>query len=171
MLKEIKHRRSCRDFDENLYPSEEEVNKIIEAGLRAPSAKNLQDSIIIQIKDKKVRDELMRLNQSIFVRGEFDPFYGAPIILLVIAKKSQFAQYDGALTMENMMIEATHLGIDSIWIHRAKEELERPEIKEILKDIPLNLDEYEGIGHLAIGYSKSGKYRDIQIKENRTYKI
>ena len=56
--------------------------------------------------------------------------------------------------IENMMIEATNQGLGSCWIHRAREELESPEGKEILSSLNLNLDEYEGVGHVALGYSQ-----------------
>ena len=58
MLKEIIERRSCRNFDPNKMVKDEDIDKIVKAGLMAPSAKNLQDGKIIVIKDKKVRDEL-----------------------------------------------------------------------------------------------------------------
>ena len=170
MLKEILERRSCRNFDPNKMVKDEDIDKITQAGLMAPSAINQQDGKIIIIKDKKVRDELMKLNQSIMGR-DVDPFYGAPVILLVLNKKTKFAQYDGSLMMGHMMLEATHLGINNIWIHRAKEEVESPQIKEILKDVPINFDEYEGIGHLAIGYQKEPKFAPKVIKEDRVYKI
>ena len=170
MLKEILERRSCRNFDPSKMVKDEDIDKIVKAGLLAPSAINQQDGKIIVIKDKKVRDQIMKLNQSIMGR-DVDPFYCAPVVLLVINKKTKFAQYDGALMMGQMMLEATHLGINNIWIHRAKEEVESPQIKEILKDVPINFDEYEGIGHLAIGYQIEPKFAPKVIKEDRVYKI
>lgn len=170
MLKEIKERRPCRKFDPNRMPSDEDINKLVEAGLNAPSAMNLQESVIVVIKDKVKRDALMRLNMSILGR-QGDGFYGAPLIFLVMNKKTKFAQYDGALVIENILLEATHLGLGSIWIHRAKEELESPEIKNILMDLPINLDEYEGVGHVALGYSLMESYPPKTIKPNRVYKI
>ena len=170
MLKEIVERRSCRSFDPNKKIDEACILKIVQAGLLAPSAMNRQESVIIVIQDKKKRDELMELNKSIMGR-DVDPFYGAPVILLVANKKTAFAQYDGALVMHSMMMEATHLGIANIWIHRAKEEFERPELKEILKDIDIYIDEYEGVGHLAIGYSLNKDYPPKVIKDKRVYKI
>ena len=43
--------------------------------------------------------------------------------------------YDGSLVMGNLMLAAHALGLGSIWIHRAKEEFERPEYKQLLKDL------------------------------------
>ena len=53
--------------------------------------------------------------------------------------------------MGNMMLAAESLGLASIWIHRAKEEFDSEEGKQILKDLGVEGD-YEGIGHCAIGY-------------------
>ena len=51
-----------------------------------------------------------------------------------------------------MMLAAHALGLGSCWIHRAKEEFESEEGKEILKSFDIEGD-YEGIGHLIVGYS------------------
>ena len=59
--------------------------------------------------------------------------------------------YDGALVLENLMLAAQDLGIGSCWIHRAKEEFESEEGKEILKSLGIEGD-YEGIGHCILGY-------------------
>ena len=75
------------------------------------------------------------------------------MILLVLAKKEiPTYLYDGTLAMGNLMNAAYSLGLGSIWIHRAKEEVESDEGKEILKSLGLNADEWEGIGHCALGY-------------------
>ena len=47
------------------------------------------------------------------------------------------------------MNAAADLGVDSCWIHRAKEEFETPEGKELLKSLGIEGD-YEGIGHLVL---------------------
>lgn len=58
--------------------------------------------------------------------------------------------YDGSLVMGNLMLAAHALGLGSIWIHRAKEEFERPEYKQLLKDLGIE-GEWEGIGHCVVG--------------------
>lgn len=83
---------------------------------------------------------------------DIDPFYGAPVVLIVLADKTVPTHvYDGALVMENLMLAAQDLGIGSCWIHRAKEEFESEEGKEILKSLGIEGD-YEGIGHCILGY-------------------
>lgn len=166
MLKEIELRRACRSFDSSKSVKEEDLNKIIQAGLLAPSAMNKQESVIIAITNKEIRDKLSIINKGAWDIP--DPFYGGPVVLLVINKKSPFADVDGACVIENMMIEATKLGINSIWIHRANEELQKEETRTLLSSTGLNFDEYQGVGHVVLGYCTDGwKPVEKTIKENR----
>ena len=83
----------------------------------------------------------------------FDPFYGAPAMLIVLAKKERPTYvYDGSLVMGNLMLAAHELGIGSCWIHRAKEEFESDWGRNLLRSLGVNGD-YEGIGHCALGYA------------------
>lgn len=82
-----------------------------------------------------------------------EPFYGAPVILIVLADKDVPTYlYDGTLVMGNLMNAAESLGLGSIWIHRAKEEFESEFGKNILAKLGIS-GNYEGIGHCAIGYA------------------
>ena len=83
----------------------------------------------------------------------FDPFYGAPAMLIVLAKNERPTYvYDGSLVMGNLMLAAHELGIGSCWIHRAKEEFESDWGRNLLRSLGVNGD-YEGIGHCALGYA------------------
>lgn len=73
-------------------------------------------------------------------------------MLIVLAKKDWANRvYDGSLVMGNLMLAAHELGIGSCWIHRAKEEFETKWGKSLLKSLGIE-EEYDGIGHCAIGY-------------------
>ena len=147
----LKNRRSTRAYKPELI-EEDKLNTIIEAGTYAASGKGLQSPIIISVTDRALRDKLSKMNAEI-LGANIDPFYGAPQLLIVLADKSVPTYvYDGSLVIGNMMIAAEDLGIASCWIHRAKEEFESPEGKEILKEIGIEGD-YEGIGHLVLGYA------------------
>ena len=57
-------------------------------------------------------------------------------MLIVLADKNAPTYlYDGSLVMGNLMLAAHSLGIGSCWIHRAKEEFDGPEGKELLKEL------------------------------------
>lgn len=172
-LKVLETRRSCRKFKDEMI-TDEELNAVIRAGTFAPSGKNLQLSIILAVTNKELRDKISDENRKIGGWGEgFDPFYGAPVILVVLADKSVSPNYiyDGSLVMGNLMNAAEALGLGSIWIHRAKQEFESDFGKKILSDLGIK-GEFEGIGHVALGYKAEGGVRDAAPrKENYVYRI
>ncbi|MBO4898273.1 MAG: nitroreductase [Clostridia bacterium] len=168
-LKTLKERRSCRAFKPELI-EEEKLNKILEAGTYAATGMGRQSPIIISVTDKALRDKIVKMNAEI--RGkEGDPFYGAPQMLIVLADKSVHTYvYDGSLVMGNLMLAAYDLGVASCWIHRAKEEFETEEGKAILKELGIEGD-YEGIGHVALGYAAAPEKPAAPRKENYIYKF
>lgn len=169
VLKKMQTRRSIRKFKSDMIPREV-IDQIIEAGTYAATGMNRQSPIIIAVTNKEVRDKLSRMNAEIMGTSK-DPFYGAPVVLIVLAdKKIPTCVYDGSLVMGNLMLAAHELGIGSCWIHRAKEEFESEEGKEILKSLGITGD-YEGIGHCVLGYV-DGEYPDILTrKEDWVYYI
>lgn len=168
LLKELVERRACRNFDPDRPVEKEKIEAIVEAGLRAPTGMNVQDTCIIVITDKVKRDALSIVNAKP-LGWDRDPFYGAPVVLLVMAKPSPFAEIDGGATMENLLIEATHQGLGSCWIHRAKEELESEEGQKLFASWGIDVTGYVGIGHAVIGYSKGGKVPEKVIKDGRVF--
>lgn len=167
----IKQRRSIRKFKPDLIPCED-MDAIIEAGLYAASGMGKQATKIIAVTNKKVRDELSDLNRQIGGwKPGFDPFYGAPVVLIVLGDKSWVNHvYDGSLVMGNLMLAAQALGIGSCWIHRAKEEFELPYGKELLKKLGIE-GEWEGIGHCVLGYADCPHPEAAARKEHRVYYI
>ncbi len=170
-LENIKTRRSIRKYKPDMVP-QEILDKIMEAGLYAASGMGQQNTIIIQVTNKELRDKISKMNQEIGGWKEgFDPFYGAPAMLIVLAKKDWPNRvYDGSLVMGNLMLAAHDLGIGSCWIHRAKQEFETDWGKEFLKSLGIE-EEYEGIGHCALGYVDGDYPKAPTIKENRVYYV
>lgn len=151
-LKVLKTRKSVRSFNSEKMPSREMINQIIEAGTYAPTGRGKQSPVIVAVTNKKMRDRLSKVNAEILGTSS-DPFYGAPVVLIVLADKDIPTYiYDGSLVMGNLMNAAHSLGLGSCWIHRAKEEFEMPEWKTMLKEWGVE-GNYEGIGHCVIGYS------------------
>lgn len=171
VLNKMKTRRSIRKYKPDEIP-QELLDQIIEAGTYAASARGCQNTIIIQVTNKELRDEIMKMNCKIGGWEDgFDPFYGAPVMLIVLAKKDWPNRvYDGSLVMGNLMLAAHELGIGSCWIHRAREEFETEWGRKLLDSLGIK-DEYEGIGHCALGYI-DGEYPETPPrKENRVYYI
>ena len=171
VLNSIKTRRSIRKYKSDMIP-QEILDKIIEAGTYAASARGCQNTIIIQVTNKVLRDEIVKMNCKIGGWNDgFDPFYCAPAMLIVLAKKDWANRvYDGSLVMGNLMLAAHELGIGSCWIHRAKEEFETEWGKQLLLSLGID-EEYEGIGHCALGYV-DGEYPTAPArKENRVFYV
>lgn len=151
-LKTLLERRSVRSY-ENKPVSEEILKQIVDAGLYAPSAMGRQDAAVIVVTNPAVREALSKANaEAMGVTS--DPFYGAPVVLVVIAKKSPTAHENGSAMIMNMLIAATSFGLASCWIHRAKEELETDFGRHLLQDSGFDPDEYVGIGNVIVGYGK-----------------
>lgn len=151
-IKTLTTRRSVRAFDPDRMPSDELIREIVAAGEYAPTGMGMQSPRIIVVTNKTVRDELSRLNTQVMGTTS-DPFYGAPAILIVLAdKKRPTFLYDGSLVMGNLMNAAHALGLGSCWIHRAKEVFASDHGIELLKSWGIEGD-YEGIGHVALGYA------------------
>ncbi len=165
----LKTRRSVRAYKPEPV-EEEKLAAIIEAGTFAATGMGKQSPIIIAVTDKEVRDELSKINATV-MGVDFDTFYGAPTILVVLADKSVPTYvYDGSLVMGNLMNAAADLGVASCWIHRAKEEFESDYGKELLKRLGIEGD-YEGIGNLALGYAAAEPKAPAPRKENYVYRI
>lgn len=147
------------------------MDKIIEAGLAAPSGLNKQAPIIVAVTNKQVRDELSKLNAGKDPFFRSDPFYNAPCVLVVLADKSVPTYlYDGSLVMENMLLAAHALGLGACWIHRARETFDQPEGKALLQKLGIE-GEYEGIGNCIVGYPEGDVPAVKHRKENRVYYV
>ena len=151
MYEKILTRRSVRSY-QNRQVSDAELDKVLMAGLYAPTAKNNQKPIMVAVRDKETRDLLSQLNAKI-MGVETDPFYGAPCVIVVLADP-EFPTWidDGSLVMGNLLNAAHALDLGSCWVNRARETFDLPEGKELLKKwgIP---EHYRGVGNCILGYA------------------
>ncbi len=169
LLKKIETRRSIRKYKPDMIPKED-IDRMIRAGTYAASGRGAQCPIIIAVTNREVRDRLSRLNAQI-MGSSGDPFYGAPVVLAVLADRQRGTYIcDGSLVIGNMMLAAHELGIGSCWIHRAKEEFETPEGREILDSLGIKGD-YEGIGHCILGYVDGDYPEPPARQEGRVFYI
>ena len=169
VLETIKSRRSIRKYKSDMVP-QDKLEKIIEAGTYAATGMGKQSPIIVAVTNKELRDKLSAMNAKIMGVNS-DPFYGAPVVLIVLADKSRPTYlYDGSLVMGNLMVEAEAQGIGSCWIHRAKEEFESEEGKEILKSLGIEGD-YEGIGHCVLGFADGPAPKAAPRKDSYVYYV
>ncbi len=170
VLENIMTRRSIKKFKPDMVPVES-IRRICEAGTYAATGMGKQSPIILAVTDKGLRDRLSRMNAAIMGREGFDPFYGAPVVLVVLADKNIGTYiYDGSLVMGNLMLAAHAEGIGSCWIHRAKEEFASEEGREILKVLGIEGD-YEGIGHCVLGYPDCEEPEAKERKSDYVYYV
>ena len=168
-IKNMIERRSIRAYKPDMV-KKEDIEEIVKAGTYAATGMNRQSPVIIAVTDQETRDKLSAMNAAI-MGTDTDPFYGAPVVLIVLADKSRPTYlYDGSLVMGNMMNAAHSLGLGSCWILRAKEEFESKEGKELLKKWGVEGD-YEGIGHCVIGYVEGDYPETKPRKEDYVYYV
>ena len=171
IIKAMETRRSIRGYKEDMVP-EELIAEVVEAGTYAATGMGRQSPIIVAVLNKEVRDKLSRMNAEIMGAAEgTDPFYGAPVVLIVLADKAMPTHvYDGSLVMGNLMLAAKDAGLGSCWIHRAKEEFESEEGKALLKSLGITGD-YEGIGHCVLGYVNGDEPEAAPRKDDYVYYV
>lgn len=170
-MQTILNRRSVRKYKPDMVPKEQ-IDQVIKAGTYAATGMGRQSPIIIAVTDKELRDRLAKANAVFMGQSEdMDPFYGAPVVLIVLANKAMPTYlYDGSLVIGNMMLAAADAGLGSCWIHRAKEEFESEIGKEILQKLGIEGD-YEGIGHCILGYADGETPKAAPRKEDYVYYI
>ena len=90
--------------------------------------------------------------------AKIDPFYGAPVVLVVLADKSVGTyKHDGSLVMKNLMLAANAVGLGSCWIHRARKSSNPKKGREFLRQLGISGD-YEGIGHCILAGLSRRRY-------------
>ena len=163
-------RRSVRSFQ---YKQVEEdvLSEILRAGTYAATGRGRQSPIMVVVQDPEIRERIRKMNAQILGNEDMDPFYGAPTIVIVLADRSvSTCLEDGSLVMGNLMNAASALGVDSCWIHRAREEFDSEEGKALLASWGIDGD-YVGIGHCALGYGDCEKPKAAPRKENYIYRV
>ena len=77
-------RRSIRKYKPEKV-KKEDLDAVLEAGIYAPSGENHQETISIVIRDPELIRKLSRINASYESNPDRDAFYGAPVLVLVMA--------------------------------------------------------------------------------------
>ncbi len=139
-----KKRYSVRSYKDKKV-EEEKLQKILEAAHVAPTAANLQPVRLIVVQS----------NEGLAKIGKGANLYGAPLAVIVCADhgkawvrpfdKKQTTDIDASILTDHMMLQATELGLGSVWICYFKPDVIRREFA-----LPDNL---EPVNILAVGYS------------------
>lgn len=164
-IENIKNRRSIRGFDPSRRVSDENLREILDCAMYAPLAMNkvlwhfsaVQNSEIINgVAEKTIGVMKINPNEHTKMRlamPNFSPFYGAPTVIFVFAEKGNpFAQSNCGAAMQNMLLAAEALGLNTCWIGMANRYLTLDEAQPLLKKIGMP-DGYEIVGCVALGYA------------------
>ncbi len=163
-------RRSVRSYQYRQV-EEEALAEILRAGMYAPTGRGRQSPVMVVVQDPATREQLRRMNARIMGTPDMDPFYGAPTVIVVLADRTvPTCMEDGCLVMGNLMNAAHALGVDSCWIHRAREEFDSEEGKALLRQWEIEGD-YIGIGHCILGYGDCEPPTPKERKENYVYRV
>ncbi len=138
----IRRRTSVRKFSDKLL-EQDKLNKILDSGRLAPTAKNIQPFKIYVVNSE---EGLIKIDNASKCR------YGAKTVLIVCGNKEEayhkndYSTYemDSCIVATHMMLEATNLGVDNIWIESFDEDILRKEF-----NIP---NEYIPVCLLPLGY-------------------
>ena len=150
MLENLKERRSIRKYKPEQV-SDAHLDAILEAGLYAASGMNTQNTVMVAVRDKEIRDQLSRMNAEVMGTTS-DPFYGAPCVVVVLVEPERYtAVEDGSLVLGNLMNAAYEAGVGSCWIHRARQMFESEEGKALLRKWGLRED-LKGVANCILGY-------------------
>lgn len=166
----IKSRHSIRKYtDEQI--SRVDLEKILEAGNFAPNAGGGQRSMMVALHNKELTKKLGIMNLARFNRGNLtgsyvskeqpsviddptmkDGFYGAPTVVAVFSQGNfLFKTADAFCIMENMVLQATELGIASCIISRGEETFDSEEGRRLMKEWEVP-DNYICQGFVILGY-------------------
>ena len=139
-----KQRFSVRSYTDQAV-EKEKLDKILEAAHVAPTAANLQPVHLIVVQSKEGLEKI----------GQGANLYGAPLAIIVCADhekawvrpfdKKQTGDIDTSILTDHMMLQATELGLGSVWICYFK-----PDVISREFGLPENL---EPVNILAVGYS------------------
>lgn len=150
ILNVLRTRRSIRKYKDRQVP-EELLKEILEAGTYAASGMGQQASMMVVVRDKELISRISKLNAEI-MGTDSDPFYGAPTVVIVFSDTKRPTHVeDGSLVMGNLMNAAHAVGIDSCWIHRAREVFETEEGRKMKEQWGVPAD-YIGVGNCILGY-------------------
>ena len=162
-MKNLLERRSVRGYKKDLVPAEV-LDEILEAGKYAPSGLGQQKTLMVITQKPELVAKLSKMNADV-MGAKSDPFYGAPTVVIVFADSEQGTCVEnGSLVMGNLMNAAHAVGVDSCWIHRAREVFDSEEGKALKAEwgVP---ESYIGIGHCVLGY-RSGEYPEAKARKD-----
>ena len=155
----IFNRRSIREYDERVV-EDEKVKSLLKAGEVAPSACNQRPWEFYVVTKKTILEELARCSPfAKCVRKA--PLAIVPCYKNTNMRASECVEYDLCAAVENILLEATFLGLGAVWLGIAPIELRMERVRNVLA-IPQYLNAFAII---SIGYPKKIVHRHDSFDE------
>ncbi len=183
LIELIKNRRTIRKY-RNEQIREDELSLILEAGIHAPSAGGGQNTKIVALQNRELSEQLGKINVGVMKRREGahvsdeqpsiiddasirSGFYGAPTVCVIFSRTAgSYSIADSFCSAENMILEASSIGVSSAIIGRAEMTFDNDFGRNLMKewDIP---EDYTARCFVILGYL-DGPYPSVKPrKENR----
>lgn len=161
----IFERRSCRKFTEEVV-SNELIEKLLRAGMQAPSACDQRSWEFIVVRDKGVLQDLAGATPYSMCVGNSKVAI-VPCYRNYDLKKEEYVICDMSACVENILVEATSLGLGAVWIGGAPNE----ERIEVIRKI-LNIEErLVPFCIIPVGYPLNKKEFEDRYEKNRVHYI
>lgn len=140
-LEAIAQRRSVRKFKPEPV-AEELTEKVVDAGRRAPTARNEQPWEFVVVTDVQMRQAFAEIcDYGRFIKD-------SPVCIVTFCRDTKYYLEDGCAAIENMLVAATALGLGTCWVAGDKKEYART----IAEKLAVPAD-YRLIGLVAVGYA------------------
>lgn len=153
-----KQRCSVRSYGKQKV-EQEKLEQILEAAHVAPTAANLQPVHLIVVQS----------DEGLAKIGKAADIYGAPLAIIVCADhkkawvrpfdKKQTGDIDASILTDHMMLQATELGLGTVWVCYFKPDILREEFH-----LP---DHLEPVNILVIGYSDAEAAKPDRFERTR----
>ncbi|MFH1401853.1 MAG: nitroreductase family protein [Parcubacteria group bacterium] len=160
IIKEILNRRSVREYKEDTVP-EKFIIEIIKAGQFAPTARNNRAINFLVVREQKTKEGIFDI-----IGQEFLKKASALIIPAIDKNKSVAPVQDLSIASENMLLQATALGIGGVWRNI------RPEFEEQIKRFLSIPQECQVINAISLGYpaNKTEPHTDADFDAAKIHK-
>ena len=159
-MEEIFERRSIRKYKDKKVEAEK-INKLLEAGVAAPSAGNEQPWHFVVIKDRERLDHLAEIHSYAKMLKD------APLAIAVCAdldkqKYQGFWVQDCSAAIQNILLEAEALDLGSVWLGCHPAEAREKAVSEYL-EVPENI---KTLSLVAVGYPAEEKGRVDRLNDD-----
>ena len=160
VIENILNRRSIRAYkEEQIKP--EQLDVILNCGIQAPSARNLQPWAVRVIQSKEILAELNKGNIDFMSlensdknkhHNEYNAFFGAPTFILIAGDTTNvYAHNDCGMLAQNMLLAAESMNIGSCVLGGIIQYLNSPQANDFRKQLQLP-DNYELFIGIVFGY-------------------